>query len=446
VTPVRRVAPVVVLLASIAACSSDDSNVASTTAAPVESTSTTLEPIEDNLGLTWRTIASSDAEADVLRATAQRIGDANEAFDVDYESVGPDGYLETLTQEITDGDGPDVFWVSGTDLATAASSGLLLNIAPVAGTVDLDAFPVGPSTDLQTDPADGVARPGEFLWGLPSELDTRVLYVNRTLLAAAGATDPYGLASAGQWTTEAFAGIAETVTESADGNVGFAMNAAWESYGAWMVAAGGGVLTADRTACAIDTAESIAGLTSIFDVYDAGHALPYGSDALGTWLSGTVAMVLAGRDFTPIARDNAGFDWDVIGLPSAGGPSTRSLQLWGAYVVNAKTAYPDEAWALLQSLVAADAQRARAEVGNTIPSRITDGTATAVSDLVPPASSAVFVSAVSADPVPEGPIWTGSWVDYDSGVSAAMVDVLTGVRGIEDIRTSLCAEVSIAFD
>ncbi len=72
--------------------------------------------------------------------------------------------------------------------------------------------------------------------------------------------------------------VATKVTALGGANKGFAMNGWWANYGAFMNAAGGGFFNEDRTACALDTPESIAGLQQVVDIYDADLAVPFGED------------------------------------------------------------------------------------------------------------------------------------------------------------------------
>ena len=60
---------------------------------------------------------------------------------------------------------------------------------------------------------------------------------------------------------------------------GYGQNGWWGPYGYWMNAAGGGFFNEDRTACALDTPESLAGLAfeqRIYTEFDV--AVPYGED------------------------------------------------------------------------------------------------------------------------------------------------------------------------
>ena len=79
------------------------------------------------------------------------------------------------------------------------------------------------------------------------------------LINEAGAEDPRELAKNGQWTWEKFLEVATKVRALGSDIYGYGANAWWGPYGVWLNGAGGGFFNADRTACALDTAESLAG-------------------------------------------------------------------------------------------------------------------------------------------------------------------------------------------
>ena len=82
----------------------------------------------------------------------------------------------------------------------------------------------------------------------------------------------------------------------------------------------------------------------------------------------------------PGIRANAKFNWDAVELPT--GPKGMGNWLfWGAYVVNAKTVHPEEAWKLVQMLTTAETQGMISELGTNIPSRVQPGSFGQVPDL-----------------------------------------------------------------
>lgn len=454
---IRTVAAAAVALSLVAAaCGSDDGGGTTEGSEPSGTTAGTTEDSTAGGGggdgsgaeIRWRTRPDNDAEAAVYAGISDEIDSANESFSLSYEPGTNEGspYQDQLVTEIANGTAPDVFWIPGTDIARFQKEGLILDLAPLAAETDFDvsAFYPEPMYHLTFDPEAGA--PGDKLWGLPRDVSTFALYINNDLIAEAGADDPRALAAAGEWDWAAFEDVAQKVTDLGGANKGFAMNGWWANYGAFMNAAGGGFFNEDRTECALDTPESIAGITEVRDIYDAGLAVPFGEDGEPPWKAGTVGMFTNGRWATPGARADANFNWDVVELPTGPGGTQGNWLFWGAYVVNAKTEHPDEAWTLVQALTDASTQGEISALGANIPSRTSDEAIDAFLGFTPPENTQAFINALQDSPTAEGPLWAGDWPKFDTAMNDAVTAVINGTRTIEDYEAKVCSETAGAFD
>ncbi|MDG1786948.1 MAG: extracellular solute-binding protein, partial [Ilumatobacter sp.] len=196
--------------------------------------------------------------------------------------------------------------------------------------------------------------------------------------------------------------------------------------------------------CTVDSPEAIAGLTQMKAVYDGGLAVAYGESGEAPWKAGTVGMFMNGRWATPGARADANFNWDVVQLPTGPGGTQGNWLFWGAYVVNANTENPSEAFDLVQSLTTAETQAAISELGANIPSRQSDAAEEAFLGFTPPDNAQAFLNGLADSPTAEGPLWTGSRTEFDNVVGAAVTAVINGERTIEDFAANICAEAEIA--
>jgi multiple sugar transport system substrate-binding protein len=466
----RRVAAAAVAMSLvIAACGSDDEEAGSDTAAAETAaeetaaeetaaaetaTAETAAPAEETaaadgaIEIRWRTRPDNDAEAQVYAGIGDTIDAANgDAVSLSYEPGNNEGspYQDQLVTEIANGTAPDVFWIPGTDIARFQSEGLILDLGPLAAAEGFDSseFYPEPMYHLTFDPEAGA--PGDKLWGLPRDVSTFALYINNDLIAEAGADDPRALAEAGEWNWETFADVATKVTALGGENKGFAMNSWWANYGYFMNAAGGGFFNEDRTECALDTPESIAGITQMKAVYDGGLAVAWGEDGEAPWKAGTVGMFINGRWATPGARADAGFSWDVVQLPTGPGGTQGNWLFWGAYVVNANTEHPQEAWDLVKALTTAETQASISELGANIPSRQSDAAIDAFLGFTPPENNQAFINGLQDSPTAEGPLWAGDWPKYDEVMGAAITAVVNGERTIDDFAANICSETAVAF-
>jgi multiple sugar transport system substrate-binding protein len=448
----RKLATAAIVLALIAgACGDDDDDgtasesTSATTAGATTADSASGEAVE----IRWRTRPDNDAEAAVYATISDTIDAANgDAVTLAYEPGTNEGspYQDQLVTEIANGTAPDVFWIPGTDIARFQQEGLILDLAPLAAEdgFDTSEFYPEPMYHLTFDPAAGA--PGDVLWGLPRDVSTFALYLNNDLIAEAGADDPRALAAAGEWDWEAFQEVAEQVTALGGANKGFAMSSWWANYGLFMNAAGGGFFTEDRTACALDTEESVAGLAQAKAIFDAGLAVPFGEDGEAPWKAGTVGMFVNGRWATPGARADAAFNWDVVELPTGPSGSQGNWLFWGAYVVNANTANPQEAFDLVKALTTAETQGSISELGANIPSRKSDAAITAFLAFTPPENNQAFINALNDSPTAEGPLWAGDWPTFDTAMNDAVTAVINGTRTIEDYQSKICSETAAAFN
>lgn len=400
---------------------------------------------DEEIVLRWRTRPDNQEEADVYQAISDSL--ELEGITLEYEPGGSEtaSYQDVLKTELASGTAPDVFWIPGTDVADFATRGLILDMREMAdateGYSDEDFYP-GPMFHLTFNPETG--NTGETLWGLPRDVSTFALYLNLDLLAEAGVDDPRELEAAGEWTWEAFMETAEAVSALGDDIQGYGGSAWWGPYGVWMNAAGGGFFNEDRTACALDTEESLAGLAFAQELQLSGAAVPYGEDPEPPFRSGNLGMFQNGRWATPGIR-TVEFEWDVVGLPVGPAGHPGNWLFWGAYVVNADTPHPEAAWKLVQALTTAEVQGTVAELGANVPSRVSQEALDAFLTFTPPDNNQAFLDGLANSPTAEGPLWAGSWPDFVNVMNSAISSLLTGETTVDEFGATVCDEANKAF-
>jgi len=425
----------------LAGCGSTEDNDASPADEPQASAGAAA------VDLRWRTRPDNQAEIDLYQQISDNLDEGNDSYSLKYEPGGSEtsSYQDVLKTEIAAGTAPDVFWIPGTDVADFAKRGLILDLAEQAEAAGVETtdFYEGPMGHLTTDPETG--QPGDKLWGLPRDVSTFALYLNLDLISEAGVEDPRVLAEEGKWDWAAFEKTAEAIAKTGGANKGFGVNSWWANYGYFMNSAGGGFFNEDRTECALDDPKSIEGLRYMKSLYDQNLGVPFGEDAEPPFLAGTVGMFMNGRWATPGTRSSAKFNWDVVELP-AGPAGARDWLFWGAYVVNAKTENPEQAFALVEDLTSVETQAAISELGANIPSRQSEEALEAFLGYSPPENNQAFVNGITEDPVTEGPLWKGDWPAFSTKADAAVNAVITGQRSIEDFEAKICAETADAFE
>ncbi len=442
----------------LAACGSPATEAPATeeamTEAPATEEAATEAPAAEDVSLRWRTRPDNQEEIDVYSQISSELDAQLEGITLTYEPGGSEGanYQDQLRAEIAAGTAPDVFWIPGTDVADFATRGLILNIADLAAETEgftANDFYAGPMFHLTYNPETGASGDGSgALWGLPRDVSTFALYLNLDLIAEAGAPDPRELAANGEWDWDAFLDVAQKTRALGPDIYGYGASAWWGPYGVWLNASGGGFFNEDRTACALNTEESLAGLEFQRSLYqDFDVATPYGEDPEPPFRAGNVAMFQNGRWATPGIR-TVDFNWDVVELPNGPQGTPGNWLFWGAYVINANTEHPEEAWALVQALTTAETQGKVAALGANIPSRVSQEALDAFLTFTPPDNNQAFLNGIApeANPTAEGPLWAGSWPEFDKIMGPAIQGVLTGATTVEEFGATICDEANKAFN
>ncbi len=399
---------------------------------------------EGDIELRWRTRPDNQAEIDVYTAASVAIDEAWEGVTLKYEPGGSEtaSYQDVLVSEIDADTAPDVFWIPGTDIARFAEAGLILNLAEYAAAdenYNEEDFYAAPMFHLTT----SIEADVEALWGLPRDVSAFGLYYNADLFDEAGVLYP-GEGEAWTWTE--FYDAAAAISGLGDEIYGFGMNAWWANPGYFINAAGSSFFTEDFKACGLNNDATVEGLSFARSLYADGLAVPYGTDSEPPFLAGSVGMFLNGRWATPGTVANAEFNWNVARLPD--GPAGPSNWLfWGAYVVNAKTQHPEEAWDLVTRLTSAEIQGQIASLGANIPSRQTDDAIELFLGTLPDSgvNNQAFVDGAAAG-VAESPLFFGDWTQIGNAYDGGFAAVLNGELEAQDFANTICDAVAEFFD
>lgn len=403
------------------------------------------EAVEE-ITLRWRTRPDNQASIDVYTAASNTIDESWENVSLVYEPGGSEtsSYQDVLVTELEAGTAPDVFWIPGTDVARFASSGLILNLNDLASAdEDFNAgdFYEGPMGFLTTPLAD---QEGEVLWGLPRDVSAFAIYYNQDLFDEAGV--PYPETG---WTWDEFETAAAEISALGEDISGFGMNSWWANWGYFVNAAGSSFFNDDFTACALNSDATIEGLTFAQSFYQNGYAVPWGSDAEGPFLAGQVGMFLNGRWATPGTIANADFNWNVASLPVGPSGEQTNWLFWGAYVVNANTEHPEEAWDLVTRLTSAEIQGTIAELGANIPSRSSQEAIDLFLATLPDSdvNNQAFIDGTTASDVrTEAPLFFGDWPAIDSAYASGIEQIFNGELTPEEFAGTICDTVSANFD
>ncbi|MBL8099542.1 MAG: hypothetical protein JNK81_10180, partial [Anaerolineales bacterium] len=87
-------------------------------------------------------------------------------------------------------------------------------------------------------------------------------------------------------------------------------------------------------------------------------------------------------------------------------------------------------------------------LGANIPSRVSQEALDAFLTFTPPDNNQAFLNGIAPDanPTAEGPLWAGSWPEFDKIMGPAIQGVLTGATSVEDFGATICDEANKAFN
>ncbi|MCX6055930.1 MAG: sugar ABC transporter substrate-binding protein [Chloroflexi bacterium] len=415
------------------------------TAAPVVTAApaATAAPVE-MVTIRWRTRPDNQAEQDVYQKISDDLSAqlAPQGITLQYDPSPVTGYEDKLKAEFSAGNAPDIVWIPGASTADYAKLGVILDLKAIA-----DADSSFKLTDYYDAPMKELENGGS-LWGLPRDISTLVIYYNKDLFKKYNVDDPATLAAAGNWNWENFERVAKELTVTADKSYGFSMSNWWGLWGYFVNAGGGSLFNADRTACGLTEAGSIAGLEFMRKIFlDDKVATPPGVEGgVGEtdFLAGNVGMFPNGRWMTPGLRTNATFDWGVVEMPEGTGGKSSWL-FWGPYVVSAKTQNPDKAWIVMKALTSPEVQGQVAALGSNIPSNKAQSAVDAFLSSTPPADNSAFVKSAEYAQA-EIPLFTGNWGDIVGGIYQPAVDkIFAGQMTAEEAATSACEAADPLF-
>ena len=347
-------------------------------------------------------VSLTPEELATFRPALEALDTAHPEWVVRLEAVPQGSEVEKVTAELAGDDLPDVLRVQGLNVQQWIRREAFLDLS--------SHFP-DPDADFYGGPAEQFGWDGR-IWGLPDTASPEVVFYNKSMFDAGGLPYPTE-----DWTYDDMRAAAIELTVDAEGRhpgeVGFepATIRQWGWNGGltyfWqneLVRALGGDLCRNPDCTEMSftdpaTAHAIGWWVSLVRDDHAALYDPYGGSQTGVpgdpFLAGAAAM--GSNGWFAVGQLNAAgtIDYDVI-PPLLGVDGERHTPLsTNGYVIGAATAHPDEAWALVQALVAPDLLEATwGRPGHAVPARISAADS-AIDAAHPPANRAAVLEAMA---------------------------------------------------
>lgn len=297
--------------------------------------------------------SSGDAETNAVKQAAAAWASAtgNTANVIPAQDIG-----QQLGQAFAGGTPPDVFYVNADRFADYASVGALEPYADrFSGGVD-DFYPA-----LR----EAFTYQGK-LYCIPKDFSTLTLQINNDLWAKAKLTDADIPKTWDQLTATAQKLKAAGITP-------FTIGDTRDRIGAFMVAAGGWIVSKDGTQATADTPQNLQALQYVQSLLKNGLAVypkqvdtGWGGEAFG---KEKVAMSMEGNWIKgALQNDFPNVKYRVVAMPAgpAGQGTLSFTQCWG---ISAKSKFKDQAIKFVEAMTTADQQIAFAKAFGVMPSR-----------------------------------------------------------------------------
>lgn len=309
----RTLVVAAVAAVALAGCSSGGGGETPSSGSPSSAAATTpAEPVT----LTFQSLSDQPATIAATKDIVDRWNAANPSIQVQIVQAGWDSIFDKLTTQFSGGTAPDIIHYEAASIVSFAADGYLADLTNLMSD--------DKKADIGQGVLDSVTVDGKIV-AYPTELQSYMVFANKTLLDAAGVQIPTG----DTMTWDQFRQIAKATTKDGVYGLGAGLKSPTALFMSMGLGFGGTFFdgTGDDASIHVGDAE-LAVPKLIHDMaYSDGSILPVtltqsGGDALAAFYAGQTAMTIQGSyQAANIATDApAGFDWVVL-PPLAGSAS-----------------------------------------------------------------------------------------------------------------------------
>ncbi|NLG24036.1 MAG: sugar ABC transporter substrate-binding protein, partial [Clostridiales bacterium] len=362
---------------------------------------------------------------------------ANPDIKIDFQPIPWDEYWKKVQVTIAADDPYDVFYMSVAYVWEFAHKGMTMDLEPLYEKVVAERgvdYLYPKMLDILRYP-----NASGHLYEIPYAWVGSLLFYNKTMFDEAGLSYPND-----EWTFDDMWAAAEQLTsgEGPGKKYGFHVTNGSDFVDAYINAAGGYVLNDDMNKCLINEPEAVAALEELYGKIQSGIS-PSPAALQGQpnpFLSGKVAMAIAGSYNIDTYRTIKDFDWDVAMVPT--NAQTGKRVVYGgldglSLASNCK--HPDEAMRFLM-YYCVDGRDVSSYMGGkvSIVQELAQDESWLEKDLVPSDKGALLRSA----PFIKGADFCYKWVEWRGSIVAnELADAFNGNVPMQDACDSIAAQV-----
>ena len=375
--------------------------------------------------LSWMGNAHRDYYAGALAEFEQRHG-----VKVNLQTTSTSAYFDRLQSLIAAGSPPDIIFLTVTDLARFADSGLLRPLDDLIARDNYDIDDFFPASTEQ------YRRRGS-LWGIPYDFGNRIVLYNVGAFNEAGLAEPEKRWDSPGWTNEDLLQVSQRLIRHApDGSVqrwAFTFPTSDRGMAPILYSFGARYISEKESAYVTGLAgpEAIDAFTFIQELV-AVRGLARASGGYADVVSGAAAMSQAiPGNVVPLQAVD--FEWDIAPWPR--GPAGRFTSGGGtAWFLMSSSKHPELAWELLKFLTSEKVQLGHMQNGNKAPGRRSVAFHPDFIEMSPPKSMSVFIEAwQNIVNEPSVTTWSQYWNVVVENLRALTSGALSPVQAAERI-------------
>jgi multiple sugar transport system substrate-binding protein len=341
-----------------------------------------------------------------------------------------DGYEQKILATMAAGAPYDVIQLAETFYSYAAK-GTLEDLTPYMAQDNIQA------SDYYDAAINAYSYDGKVM-AMPMRMGTMIMLYNKTLFDKHGLDYP-----STDWTWTEFLNAAQKITNKDDSVFGLDwVGSWWASYLTWVHSFGGGLLSDDRTAFTLDSAESKKGLQFIQDLIWKHNVTPQSNQWLqgvDMWTSGKMGMKIDGPWHILSSQANIkDFEWDIAPVPKGIVEATPLFS--NAFAIPKLSSNKEAAWKVIQFWTGEVGQGILADEHGEIPPLKSVAESDRYLDLgdLPPAN---FPSQITSAGRAFAPQATIKWEEINKAADTYVGQILNEQRNIDDAMADMKTEV-----
>jgi len=330
---------------------------------PGSTNTTAVSPEQGQVTLTVSGWTSSPAEDALVQQNLKNFETSHPNIKVNWSPISGD-YPTKMRANVASNTVPDVFYLQPGMSTSYISTGKLLNLSPYMAHDGVKA------SDYYTALLNPFTCTNGQVYGLPKDWNSLGIFYNKDMFQKAGLAAPTA-----NWTWTDLQNDAQKLTANVgkpNSTYGVVLSADLSRWGAFLLQAGGSVLSKDGTQAAFNNSAGVQALqfySSFFKnksgAMPTAVGAPWNGDAFG---KERAAMVIEGGWLIPyMSSTYPKVQYGIAPLPVGPNGKQANLSYTNAWSASASTKHPEASWELVKYMTGSTVQESQLNSGFALP-------------------------------------------------------------------------------